>query len=151
VAGALIRLPVTARRERAIRAEVEEIIELLHLETFRLRFPTELSTGTLRIVELATVVAQRPRLLLLDEPTVGIAQRETEPLAALLEEVRRALGCAMLVIEHDMAFLRGLASRAIAIDAGAEVARGTPEEVLASPEVLRSYLGLDPDTLRMGR
>ncbi len=151
VAGALIRLPVTARRERAIRAEVEEIIELLHLETFRLRFPTELSTGTLRIVELATVVAQRPRLLLLDEPTVGIAQRETEPLAALLEEVRRALGCAMLVIEHDMAFLRGLASRAIAIDAGAEVARGTPEEVLASPEVLRSYLGLDPDTLRIGR
>jgi ABC-type branched-subunit amino acid transport system ATPase component/sugar phosphate permease len=151
VAGALLGLPVAARRERAIRAEVEEIVELLHLEPFRLKFPTELSTGTRRIVELATVVAQRPRVLLLDEPTVGIAQRETEPLAALLQEVRRVLGCAMLVIEHDMAFIRGLASRAVAIDAGVVIAQGTPEEVLASPEVLRSYLGLDPGTVPVGR
>ncbi len=151
VAGALLSLPVTARRERAIRAEVQEIVELLHLETFRLKFATELSTGTRRIVELATVVAQRPHVLLLDEPTVGIAQREIEPLAALLQEVRTALGCAMLVIEHDMAFLSGLAGRAVAIDAGTVVARGTPEEVLASPEVLRSYLGLDPETVRISR
>jgi ABC-type branched-subunit amino acid transport system ATPase component/predicted MFS family arabinose efflux permease len=150
VTGALLRLPVTVRRERAIRDEVDEIVELLHLESFRLKFPTELSTGTRRIVELATVVAQRPRLLLLDEPTVGIAQRETEPLAALLREVGRELGCAMLVIEHDMAFLRGLAGRAVAIDAGAVIARGTPEDVLASPEVLRSYLGLDPGSVQIG-
>jgi len=143
-ATSLLALPRGARREKAIAAEVEEIVELLHLGPFRLKFPTELSTGTRRIVELATVVAQRPRILLLDEPTVGIAQRETGPLAALLRELQSNLDCAMLIVEHDMAFIRGLAGRAVAIDAGSVVAEGAPEEVLASPEVLRSYLGIDP-------
>ncbi len=151
VAGALLGLPATRRRERAIRAEVDEIVELLHLEPFRLKFPTELSTGTRRIVELATVVAQRPRLLLLDEPTVGIAQRETEPLAALLREVRAVLGCAMLVIEHDMAFLSGLADRLVAMDAGEVIAQGSPQQVLGSDQVMRSYLGLDPPIVRAGQ
>ena len=143
-ATSLLALPRGARREKAITAEVDEIVELLHLGPFRLKFPTELSTGTRRIVELATVVAQRPRVLLLDEPTVGIAQRETGPLAALLRELQSNLGCAMLIVEHDMAFILGLAGRAVAIDAGSVVAEGTPEEVLASSEVLRSYLGIDP-------
>jgi ABC-type branched-subunit amino acid transport system ATPase component/sugar phosphate permease len=146
VAGALFGLPATLRRERAIRAEVDEIVELLHLEPFRLRFPTELSTGTRRIVELATVVAQRPRLLLLDEPTVGIAQRETEPLAELLRELQAALGCALFVIEHDMAFLSGLADRLVAMNAGEVIAQGLPGQVLGSDEVMRSYLGLSPLT-----
>lgn len=149
--ASLLALPTVGRRERSIRREVDEIVALLHLEQWRLKFPTELSTGTRRIVELATVVAQRPRVLLLDEPTVGIAQRETEPLAALLREVKASLGCAMLIIEHDMAFIRGLAERAIAIDAGVVVASGTPDEVLASPEVLRSYLGIDPAEVDLSR
>jgi ABC-type branched-subunit amino acid transport system ATPase component/MFS family permease len=130
-------------QERSLRGQVDQILEMLHLEPFRLRFPTELSTGTRRIVELAMVVAQRPKLLLLDEPTVGIAQKETGPLAELLRQVQEELGCAMLVIEHDMAFITGLATRVIALDAGQVISEGSVQKVLGDRGVLEAYLGLD--------
>ena len=62
----------------------------------------ELSTGTRRVVDLACVVAHRPTVVLLDEPSSGIAQRETEALAPLLQRIRDEVGAAILVIEHDM-------------------------------------------------
>jgi ABC-type branched-subunit amino acid transport system ATPase component/sugar phosphate permease len=139
--SALAHLPSSVRRERAVNAEVEELIELLHLGDYRSKFPTELSTGTRRIVELATVVAQRPRILLLDEPTAGIAQKETAALAELLERVRAMLGCALLVIEHDLDFVQRLATRLVAMDAGAVLADGTPAEVLGDARVVEAYFG----------
>ena len=137
----LAHLPSSARREKAIAAEVAELLELLHLGDYRSKFPTELSTGTRRIVELATVVAQRPRLLLLDEPTAGIAQKETAALAELLERVRALLGCALLVIEHDLDFVQRLATRLVAMDAGAVLAEGSPAAVLGDARVVEAYFG----------
>jgi ABC-type branched-subunit amino acid transport system ATPase component len=102
-----------------------------------------LSTGTRRIVDLACIMAQDPEVLLLDEPSGGIAQKETEALGPLLRRVREQTGCSILIIEHDMPMLRGLCDRLIALELGSVIAEGTPEEVLSHPDVIESYLGSD--------
>jgi len=102
-----------------------------------------LSTGTRRIVELAANVALRPRLLLLDEPSAGIAQAETEVLGTVIEQIRDAYGITFVVIEHDMPMLASICDRMIALEVGSIIAEGTPAEVQANDAVVRSYLGSD--------
>jgi branched-chain amino acid transport system ATP-binding protein len=104
----------------------------------------ELSTGTRRIVDLSCVLIQSPAVVMLDEPSSGIAQREAEALGPLLQRVRDRLGCAMILIEHDMPLLLGLAQRVYALETGRVIAVGPPESVVRHPEVVRSYLGDDP-------
>lgn len=120
---------------------------MMGLGAFRSKFVNELSTGTRRIVDLACVVAHRPLVVLLDEPSSGIAQREAEALAPVIRRIRDEMGCALVVIEHDMALLRSIADRMVALDQGAVVAEGTPDEVLGHPAVVASYLGSDPEAL----
>jgi ABC-type branched-subunit amino acid transport system ATPase component len=86
-------------------------------------------------------VASAPRLLLLDEPSSGIAQRDAEALGPLLRRVREELDCSMLVVEHDMPLLMGLADHVYAMESGTVIAEGTPEEIRATPRVIASYLG----------
>ena len=117
----------------------------MNLDAYRNTFVSELSTGTRRIVELGCLIAHRPSVLLLDEPSSGIAQRETEALGPLLESIRRRLGCAILIIEHDIPLISSLADRLIALDLGAVVAEGRPPDVLADPRVVESYLGSATD------
>ena len=138
---AMLGPPRVADSERTIHEGVDELIETMRLGAFRNKFVTELSTGTRRIVELACLLAHRPSVLLLDEPSSGIAQREAEALGPLLKEVRYWLGCAMLVVEHDMPLISGLADRLIALDLGSVVAEGSPAQVLSDPHVVESYLG----------
>src|SRR5207237_8346322 len=113
---ALLGVPRVASSERMIHERVDELVDLMGLDAFRNKFVAELSTGSRRIVELACLLAHRPSVLLLDEPSSGIAQREAEALGPLLKEVRNSLGCAMLVVEHDMPLISGLADRLIALD-----------------------------------
>ncbi|MEZ5208838.1 MAG: hypothetical protein R2690_18120 [Acidimicrobiales bacterium] len=79
--------------------------------------------------------------MLLDEPSSGIAQRETEALGPLILKIRDTLGCAVVVIEHDMPLISTVSDRLVALDQGHVVTIGTPDEVLAHPEVVESYLG----------
>ena len=102
-----------------------------------------LSTGTRRIVELACLLAEDPALMLLDEPSAGVAQRETEALGPLLRRIRDHTGAAMLVIEHDMPLLAGLCDRLVAMELGQVLVEGTPSEVLDHPAVIAAYLGTD--------
>jgi branched-chain amino acid transport system ATP-binding protein len=138
---AALHLPMVARSEAAVRARVDELVEQLGLGAFADKFVHELSTGTRRIVDLACVLAHEPRVILLDEPSSGIAQREAEALGPLLREVRDALGASLLVIEHDLTLLRTVSDRLIALDLGRVVAVGDPTTVLEHPDVVRSYLG----------
>ena len=141
--AAALWLPAVTDSERAVRARVDELLALFHLEAYADKFVRELSTGSRRIVELAAVVAQHPDVLLLDEPSSGLAQKETEELAPLLLRVRDDLGASLVVIEHDLPFLRGLATRWVAMDLGAVIASGTPDEVSRDPAVVAAYLGRD--------
>ena len=141
--AALLALPAIQESERQVAYTVADLIELFGLAAFRDKFLGELSTGSRRIVDLAMSLAHDPDVLLLDEPSSGIAQRETEALGPLLKRVRSETGCAMLVIEHDMPLITYLADEMLALDLGRVIARGTPDEVVEDPEVVRSYLGAD--------
>lgn len=103
----------------------------------------DLSTGTRRIVELACLTAQGATMLLLDEPTAGVAQRESEAFAPLIQHVREELGASVLIIEHDMPMILSISDRVHCFSAGVEIARGRPEEVRNDPAVVAAYLGTD--------
>ena len=139
--NAALRLPAAVESEDAVAERVDELLELFGLTAYRDTFTAELSTGTRRIVELACVVAHQPTVLLLDEPAAGVAQREVEQLGDLLVRIRDELGCALVVVEHDVPLLARIADRLVALEAGRVIAEGPPAEVLDSPEVVRSYLG----------
>ncbi len=139
--SAALHLPNAYDSEAAVRARVDELVELLGLGAYRDKFTRELSTGTRRVVDLAALVAHRPTVILLDEPSSGIAQREAEALAPLLLRVREQMGSALVVIEHDIALVRSVADRLVALDQGRVVVDGEPAEVLRHPEVVESYLG----------
>jgi ABC-type branched-subunit amino acid transport system ATPase component len=136
-----LHLPAAFDSEHAVRQRVAQLIEMLNLDAFRTKFVHELSTGSRRVVDLACVVAQRPSVVLLDEPSSGIAQRESEALAPLLLRLRAELGATLLVIEHDMPLITAVADRLVALDRGLVIADGPPATVLHDPVVVSSYLG----------
>jgi branched-chain amino acid transport system ATP-binding protein len=141
--AAAFQLPASYESELAVLAKVDELIDLMGLGAFRQKLTGELSTGSRRIVDLACILAQDPKVLMLDEPSGGVAQKETEALGPLLLRVREQVGCAVLVIEHDMPLLRVICDEMIALELGSIIAQGTPEEVLEHPAVIESYLGTD--------
>jgi len=129
--------------EAAVRRTVDRLTERLRLERYRDAFISELSTGTRRIVELACILAHDPSVLLLDEPTSGIAQREGEALGRLLLDLRAETGCTFVIIEHDVPLVASLADRMLCLHLGEVIAEGSPASVLASPAVVAAYLGGD--------
>jgi ABC-type branched-subunit amino acid transport system ATPase component len=141
--AAALQLPASYESELAVAAKVDELIELMGLGAFRQKLTGELSTGSRRIVDLACILAQDPKVLMLDEPSGGVAQKETEALGPLLLRVREQVGCSVLVIEHDMPLLRTICDEMIALELGGIIAQGPPVEVLEHPAVIESYLGTD--------
>jgi ABC-type branched-subunit amino acid transport system ATPase component len=130
----------SARREEArVVARAEALCEVVDLRRYLDFRISELSFGTTRAVELAWLVAQEPVVLLLDEPASGLQQSEVRVLGELIETLRG--DAAVVVIDHDVPFVSGLAHRLVAMDLGAKVAEGSPDEVLAAPAVVESYLG----------
>lgn len=143
--AAALRLPVVFDDEERSAARVDELIDLMNLGNFRSSFVRELSTGTRRVLDLACLVAHAPKLILLDEPSSGLAQREVETLAPLLLRLRDDMHAAVIVIEHDMPFISSVSDRLIALDQGRVIATGAPDDVLLDPLVVQSYLGTNRD------
>jgi ABC-type branched-subunit amino acid transport system ATPase component/ABC-type branched-subunit amino acid transport system permease subunit len=141
--SAMIRAPWAVRAQRDIAREAQAVLERMGLLPYAGTLAAELSTGTRRICALATQVAARPKVLLLDEPTAGVAQREAEAFGPLLRRIRDELDCAIVIVEHDMPLLMGLCDRVYAMEQGAVIAEGTPEEIRDDPRVVASYLGTD--------
>ncbi len=141
ILAAAFHLPQVREAEGGIAERVEQIIELLGLEAFANKFVSELSTGSRRIVELGAIVAHEPTVVILDEPSSGIAQREAEALGPLLRRVQAELGASLLVVEHDMALIGSLADHLVALDRGAVIAQGLPKDVLTDELVVHAYLG----------
>ena len=142
------RQPASYVSEAETRSRVEALIGMLGLDRYRSAPTSVLSTGTRRIVELGCLLAADPVLMLLDEPSAGVAQRETEALGPLLGRIRDHTGAAMVVIEHDVPLLAGLCDRLVAMELGSVLVDGDPEQVLAHPAVVAAYLGTDAATIQ---
>jgi ABC-type branched-subunit amino acid transport system ATPase component/MFS family permease len=146
-----VGLPMVRESELAVSARVDELIELVGLQAYRSKFVRELSTGTRRIVDLCCLLAHEPDVMLFDEPSSGIAQREAEALGPMLLRIREATGASLVVIEHDMPLVRSVSDSIMALDLGCVVLRDAPDVVMHDPRVVASYLGTnDATTTRSG-
>lgn len=140
---AAARIGMGAADLASARGEALTLLQRLQLDDAASLFPAALPPGLLRRAEIARALALQPRLLLLDEPAAGLAAAEQADLAQQLRAVA-ADGVALIVVEHNLPFLTGLADRLICLDAGRVIAEGPPEAVRADPKVRAVYLGNRP-------
>jgi ABC-type branched-subunit amino acid transport system ATPase component/ABC-type branched-subunit amino acid transport system permease subunit len=145
--AAALGLPEIRDAEQRLAAEVDELIERVNIGPLADKFISELSTGSRRIVDLAALMGLQPQVVMLDEPSSGIAQREAEALGPLILSLRQHTGASLLVIEHDMPLLTSVADRLVALDLGEFVCAGDADTVLANERVVASYLGTDRATI----
>jgi len=129
---------------RPARDEIErcdEVLALLDLDDVAESPIEALSLGQGRLVEVGRALMTEPRLLLLDEPSSGLDREETAALATTLQEIQRAKGFAILLVEHDVELVADFTSRTYVLDFGTLIASGTTAQTLADPAVRRAYLG----------
>jgi branched-chain amino acid transport system ATP-binding protein len=137
------RRSFAGREEVSHRHKVEEIIDLLDLQSVRNKFVGALPYGTQKQVELGRALALEPELLLLDEPCAGMNSEEKQDMIFWVKDIQDELGVTILLIEHDMKMVMDISERILVINFGKSIMEGDPEEVQKNPEVLKAYLGED--------
>lgn len=140
---AMFRL--NAREEARQRAEVLELLRVVGLEDVKDELATRLPYGKQRRLEIARALATDPKLLLLDEPAAGMNPQETLELAEFIREIREKFHKTILLIEHHMDLVMGIADRIYVLDFGELIAQGTPEEIQNNARVIDAYLGVADD------
>lgn len=148
VVPSMLGLPPARAAERTKELRAEEIVELLGLQPFAHRSVLQLSTGTRRLAELGCTIAMGAEVLLLDEPTAGIAQREVEAFVPAIREIQAHLGASVVIIDHDIPMIGEIVDRLYVLAAGSVIAEGDPDVVRRDPEVIRAYLGTDERAIR---
>lgn len=128
------------REERALVARGEALLDLVGLSAYRDVAATDLPMGSQKLLEVARALMARPRVLLLDEPAAGLNDAETAELAALLRAVRDS-GITIMVVEHNMSLVMGVADQVIVLDAGSIVTCGTPRDIQRDKRVIEAYVG----------
>jgi len=136
-----LKLPGTRREEAAIKEKARYFLDFIGLGRKADDEAGGLPLGEQKLLEFARALAAEPEMLLLDEPAAGLNETETAELAAVIRRIRSELGVTVLLIEHDMKMIMGLCDRLVVLNFGRTIARGTPAEVGANPEVIEAYLG----------
>ncbi len=126
--------------EKGLRAQAEHMLEDLGMAEQMQQIASEMSRGNKRRLELAMSLIQKPRLLLLDEPTAGMARHDTNATIDLLKKIKEG-GMTKVIIEHDMHVVFSLADRISVLAGGRIIAQGTPDEIKDNPKVKEAYLG----------
>jgi branched-chain amino acid transport system ATP-binding protein len=134
-------LPVTRREERREREQAWSLLDSMQLAQVGLEPAGNLPYGTLKRIELARALMQRPRLLMLDEPANGLIHEEVLELAATVRALRDERGFSVLLVEHHMGMVMSISDRVVVLNFGRKVTEGQPAEVAAHPEVVEAYLG----------
>ncbi|GAA2334089.1 branched-chain amino acid ABC transporter ATP-binding protein/permease [Streptomyces kunmingensis] len=132
--------PGIMRQERRLRAQADAILERYGLTDFAGAAPTSLPYGIQRRIEIARAMAGSPRLLLLDEPAAGLNGEEVQQLVRIVRSIRDS-GTTVILIEHNMGLVMSLCEKITVLSSGKVIAEGTPQEVVATPEVIEAYLG----------
>ena len=136
-----IYIGMTRNEEKKNRAYCLHLLELLGLERWRNTPLRSMPYGLQKRADLARALALEPKLLLLDEPVAGMSLEETEDIASVILDIKEQLGVTQILVEHDMAVVMGIADHVLVLDFGRAIARGSPSEVQANPDVIKAYLG----------
>jgi branched-chain amino acid transport system ATP-binding protein len=140
-----LHLPSATREARRHRERVHEIAGFVGIERLLAVPAGLLSYGDQKRVELARALSLEPRVLLLDEPAAGLNAEESRAMADDILDIRQGLGISVLIVEHDMGLIMGIADRITVLDFGKQIAEGTPAEIQRDPAVIRAYLGTGRD------
>ena len=137
----LLFLPKVREQDLVFRQQVEDVIDLLDLQSYRDQIIGNLPYGVRKMVEIARALCLGPRLILLDEPSSGLNPEETEDLSFWIEDINEELDITVVMVEHDMNLVNQVSDRVLVLADGVVIAVGTPNEIQGHPDVLRAYLG----------
>ena len=143
-------LPNVRRAEVEHRKRAEEVIEFLNVQRYRDQLIANLPYGVRKVVELGRALCTEPKLLLLDEPSSGLNVEETEEMAFWIDDIKTDLGITIIMVEHDMKLVTAVSDRVLALNQGRILCLGTSAQVQSDPEVIRAYIGGEPEPALLG-